>query len=89
MMYIAKPSSQFKRDLKREERRGRDMGLITDVIKRLVAGEYLLPKHKDHALVGNYVGYRECHITPDCLLMYRQSGGILYLARIGTHSDLF
>lgn len=67
------------------------MSLLTDTIKMLAAGETLPKRYKDHPLKGDYIGCRECHITPDWLLIYEISQGelILYLTRTGTHSDLF
>lgn len=67
------------------------MSLLTGVIKLLAAGETLPKKFKDHNLSGDYIGCRECHITPDWLLVYRisQDKLILVLSRTGTHSDLF
>lgn len=91
MKYTLKPSSKFQKDLKRAEKRGYDLSLITEVIKILASGEALPAKYKDHNLSGNYAGYKECHITPDWLLIYAltESDLILYLTRTGTHSDLF
>ena len=65
--------------------------MLTDVVKKLADGEPLPQKNRDHALIGNYAGCRECHITPDWLLIYEIDHGelILYLTRTGTHSDLF
>ena len=65
--------------------------MLTEVIKKLANGERLPEKNKDHALSGDYSGYRECHITPDWLLIYEIENDelILYLTRTGTHSDLF
>ena len=90
-MYEIKPSTRFQKDLKRVQRRGYDISLITEILKMLAAGEPLPAKNKDHALVGNYEGCRECHITPDWLLIYEvvEETVILYLTRTGTHSDLF
>lgn len=67
------------------------MDLIADIIKKLAAGEKLKPNHRDHQLTGKLTQYRECHITPDWLLMYEIDGVdlYLYLTRTGTHSDLF
>ncbi len=64
---------------------------MEDIIKKLANGETLPEKHKDHALSGDYIGCRECHITPDWLLIYEIDNGelILYLTRTGSHSDLF
>ena len=91
MMYAIRPSTRFQKDLKRIQKRGYDLNLLTAVLKKLAAGEELSPKNRDHALVGDYVGCRECHIAPDWLLVYEIDGAelILYLTRTGTHSDLF
>ena len=85
-MYNIKPTSKFQKDLKRVYRRGYDISLLSEIIKKLAAGENLPPKNKDHALTGNYSG-----ITPDWLLIYELDGDtlFLYLTRTGTHSDLF
>ena len=73
------------------QKRGYDLDKIKTVITALANGETLDAKHRDHLLTGNYGGYRECHIEPDWLLVYQIVGGqlILFLARTGTHSDLF
>ena len=91
MKYTIKPTTKFQKDLKRVEKRGYNISLITDIIKKLANGEVLPPKNKDHALTGNYTGCRECHITPDWLLIYEINNNelFLYLTRTGTHSDLF
>lgn len=91
MKYNVRPTTKFQRDLKRVQRRGYDISLLTAVIKKLADGEPLPEKNKDHNLSGDYSGCRECHITPDWLLIYELSDGdlILYLTRTGTHSDLF
>lgn len=91
MKYTIRPTVKFQKDLKRAYRRGYDISLLTNVIKKLADGEPLPQKNKDHALIGNCAGCRECHITPDWLLIYEVECGelILYLTRTGTHSDLF
>lgn len=91
MIYTVRPTARFQKDLKRAHKRGYDISLITDIIKKLANGEPLPPKNKDHALIGNFAGCRECHITPDWLLIYEIDNEelILYLTRTGTHSDLF
>lgn len=91
MNYIVKPTSKFQRDLKRVFKRGYDITLLSKIVKKLSVGEKLPKKYKDYALVGEYKGCRECHITSDWLLVYEISGSdlILYLTRTGTHSDLF
>lgn len=73
------------------QRRGYDISLLTDIIKKLAEGEVLPEKNRDHNLTGDYSGCRECHITPDWLLIYEviDEDLILYLTRTGTHSDLF
>ncbi|MEE0211118.1 MAG: type II toxin-antitoxin system YafQ family toxin [Negativibacillus sp.] len=91
MMYNIKPTSKFQKDLKRIQKRGFDLSLLTAVIKKLAAGEPLPEKNRDHLLSGNFSGCRECHIAPDWLLIYELDGEnlFLYLTRTGTHSDLF
>ena len=90
-MYTVKPTSRFQKDLKKAQKRGLDMALLTAVIKKLAAGEELPPRNRDHALIGDYSGCCECHIQPDWLLIYEveQEELFLYLIRTGTHSDLF
>lgn len=90
-MYEIKPSPRFKKDMKLISRRGYDTQLITNVIKTLANGGTLDAKHRDHPLSGNFVGFRECHITPDWLLIYKIKDKelLLLLSRTGTHSDLF
>jgi len=90
-MYTAKPTSKFKKDLKTAEKRGYNLDLLTKVIIKLAKGEKLEEHYNDHALHGEYKGCRECHITPDWLLIYKigKETLYLYLTRTGTHSDLF
>lgn len=83
------PSSVFKKDRRRCIKRGYDMGLLAAVINTLTIPAPLPPNNKDHGLSGNWVGFQECHISPDWLLIYRVAGNDLYLARTGTHADLF
>jgi len=84
-------SSQFKRDYTAVKKRGYDIKLMNDVIKLLVTGEPLPAKYKEHALKGKYSGQKECHITPDWLLIYKIDNNylVLTMTRTGTHSDLF
>jgi len=90
-MYRIVATGKFMKDLKTVIKRGYNMKLMDEVVTKLSNGEKLPEKNKDHALVGNYVGMRECHITPDWLLIYEIDNGelILYLTRTGSHSDLF
>lgn len=89
--YTVKTTSQFKKDFKLAMKRGLNIDLLETVIATLALGEPLPDKNKDHALTGNWIGHRECHILPDWLLIYRieEEVLILTLARSGTHSDLF
>ena len=82
-------TSQFKRDLKLCKKRNYEINLLNTVVNTLRIPEPLPLKNKDHALKGNYVQRRECHIAPDWLLIYRVDGNELYLDRTGTHADLF
>ena len=82
-------SSKFKRDFKICCKRGYDLSLLQDIIDKLRIPENLPDKNKDHSLVGNYSGYRECHIGSDWLLIYKQVGKELRLDRTGTHADIF
>lgn len=81
--------TRFKKDLKRAQRQGKNMGLLKEVITMLAKGTVLPPKYRDHALQGNYGDCRECHIQPDWLLIYRKTDTELQLVRLGSHSDLF
>ena len=85
------PSNQFKKDLKAAIRQNCDLNLLEHVIDQLANQKPLDEKHHDHALTGNLNKYRECHITPDWLLMYQIKDDILVLslARLGSHSKLF
>lgn len=84
-------TAKFKKDYKLAIRRHLDISLLDDVIRMLAMGEALPAKHRDHALGGDWVGYRECHIQPDRLLVYCVDADILVLTlvRTGSHSDLF
>lgn len=82
-------TTQFKRDVKLAEKRGRDIAKLKVVMTKLAEEEPLDPKFKDHKLSGDYQGHRECHIEPDWLLIYLISRRELLYVRTGTHSDLF
>ena len=84
-------TNQFKRDYKRAIRLKKNIELLDNIIRALSRGETLPDKNKDHALSGNWSGYRECHIQPDWLLVYCIENDVLVLtlSRTGTHSDLF
>lgn len=84
-------STKFKKDYKSIIKRGYNPQLLQDVLNMLINEQPLPPKYKDHNLSSNYEGHRECHITPDWLLIYKIEHEILTLSltRTGTHSDLF
>lgn len=88
-MLKIKFSSKIKKDIKTCQKRNYDFSLLEKVIETLQIPEQLESKYHDHNLSGNYSGFRECHILPDWLLIYRQNGEFLELFRTGTHSDLF
>ena len=85
------PSNQFKKDVKLAEKRGLNLSLLTDVLKKLASEQVLEEKYQDHALKGDYKGFRECHVQPDWLLIYQitKKELKLFLFRTGSHSDLF
>lgn len=88
-MLRAIATSQFRKDYKRAIKRGKDIAKLDDIIRKLARGEPLDIRHRDHALVGNWSSFRECHIEPDWLLIYRIETDVLVLtlARTGTHGD--
>lgn len=79
----------FKKDIKRLKKRGKDIEKLKIVIEKLLENQKLEPKYKDHALTGNWKGYRDCHIESDWILIYKISETHLFLVRSGSHSDLF
>lgn len=91
MKYSIFMTSRFKKDLKLAQKRKYPLEYLHAIITQLANGETLPQKYKDHALIGEYTNYRECHITPDWLLIYtiQEEELILVLSRTGTHSDLF
>lgn len=91
MKYTLKPTTQFKRDLKKAQKQNKNLDLLNKVLQQLTDGIPLPEKNRDHALTGNYAGCRECHIQPDWLLIYEiaEDTIFLYLTRTGSHSELF
>ena len=81
--------SQFKRDVKLAEKRHKDMSKLREVLLLLANEKELPARYRDHPLTGNWKHYRDLHIEPDWLLLYKIDGNELYLVRTGTHSDLF
>ena len=86
-----KRTTQFKKDLRRMSNRGMNMGLLDEVIILLRGRKPLPVKYNDHPLTGNWSGYRDCHIQPDWLLIYRIDNNALILTatRTGIHSEIF
>ncbi|PIS27484.1 MAG: type II toxin-antitoxin system mRNA interferase toxin, RelE/StbE family [Candidatus Marinimicrobia bacterium CG08_land_8_20_14_0_20_45_22] len=87
-MKILKPTSQFKKDLKCTERRGLDLSVLYNFLKLLCNEQIIPPEYKAHFLHGNMEGYRECHLKPGWLLIWKEDKNNLYLTRTGSHSDL-
>jgi mRNA interferase YafQ len=84
-------SSRFKKDIKLAVKRGKDLEKLSAVVELLCEGNPLPKQYKDHPLAGDYSGFRDCHIEPDWVMIYRieNSQLQLILARTGTHADLF
>lgn len=84
-------STQFKKDLKKIIKQRKKLSLLAEIVNKLQHLQSLLPKQRDHELTGDWKGYRECHITPDWLLIYKvdKQVELLQLMRTGSHSDLF
>lgn len=82
-------TGRFDRDLRRARRRGKDLERLWAVVKRLLDGERLDPRHRAHRLSGEWSRSWECHIEPDWLLIWHVEDDALVLTRTGTHSDLF
>lgn len=86
-------TTKFKRDLKKIIKQGKNRNKLDEIVALLQERKPLPEKNRDHALIGNYTGYRECHIAPDWLLIYRVKDNdaieLLELARTGSHSELF
>ena len=82
-------SARFKRDVKRMAKRGKEMEKLKAVLLLLIEGAPLPQAYKDHPLRGDWMQFRDLHIEPDWLLLYRVEGDELQLARTGTHAGLF
>lgn len=91
MRYSIEFTRQYLKDLKLARRRGLDETKLNEIILMLIEGKPLPPQYKDHSLVGDYKDFRECHISPNWLLIYRidKVVQIVTLVRTGSHSDLF
>lgn len=82
-------STQFHRDVKRAQKRGKDMAKLKVLLALLLGEEPLPPRYKDHPLRNNWAGYRDAHIEPDWLLLYYVTDEVVRFERTGTHADLF
>jgi mRNA interferase YafQ len=91
MKYAVRQTTKFRKDLKKMLKRGADRTKLSVVVKMLAQGKPLPPQYLDHALTGDMAGTRDCHITPDWILLYRIENDVLVLTltRTGTHADLF
>lgn len=89
MPLTIREANKFKQDVRRIGRQGHDLSLLQTTIKTLAAEKSLDPKYKDHKLIGDWKGYRECRIKPDWLLIYRVANNELELLRTGSHAELF
>ena len=88
-MLIPVYTRQFERDIKRIKRRGKNPEKLKIIIRSLISEEPLDPIQRDHKLIGNWQGRRECHIESDWLLTYKTEIDRIVFERTGTHSDLF
>ncbi len=91
MKYEVRFTTQFKKDLKLAKKQNKNIDLLFDVIDKLANDEPLEAKFRDHSLTGDYITFRECHIEPNWLLIYKKEADILVLLlqRVGSHSELF
>ncbi len=88
-MLRPRATNAFKKDWKRATRRGKDPDTLDALMRRLANQEQLEPRFRDHKLSGDWQGFRECHVEPDWLLIYRIEGDEITFVRTGTHADLF
>jgi mRNA interferase YafQ len=88
--YRIKRTSRFGKDIKRLVRQGKDLALLDAVVTDIAAGKTLGPRYRDHPLTGRWKGFRDCHVTPDWVLLYKLEDQILTLTltRSGSHAEL-
>ena len=89
MALAIRQSTRFIRDVKRLRRQNVDLSELERVVSTLVSKEQIGESYREHALLGNWKGFRECHIHPDWLLIYRIEGNELQLVRTRSHAELF
>jgi len=88
-MRTIRRTSQFKKDVKRMKKRGKDLSKLREVLEKIIGGQQLEAKYNDHVLIGQHKGTRECHIESDWLLIYELAQNEVILISTGTHADLF
>lgn len=88
-MLVLRVTGRFKKDLKKAVKQGKGVAVLDEIVEKLRAGSDLEEKYRDHALGGDFVNHRECHIRPDWLLIYKVTKNDLILVRTGSHSELF
>jgi mRNA interferase YafQ len=88
-MRIPSFTKQFERDLRRMRKRGKDIAKLKGVMTMLIEEQLLSERYRDHPLMGNWQGRRECHIEPNWLLIYKLQRSEIIFERTGTHADLF
>lgn len=81
--------ADFKRAVKQGLIDDKTQQILNQVVETLLSGETLDPKHKDHPLKGDYRGYRDCHVKPDLVLIYKITDNVLHLVRLGAHREIF
>ena len=84
-----KYTTQFKKDYKKAKKQNKDIEKLKLIIEKLLSDTILEEKYQDHNLTGKWKNYRECHITPDWILIYKKDPHTLILVRTGSHSELF
>ena len=91
MRYAISIAGQFRKNIKKMQKRGFNLSLLDEIVEKIANREKLEPKYRDHGLSGIYKGFRECHIKPDWLLLYLvdDEEQVITLVNTGTHSDLF
>ena len=88
-MLNLRTTNKFEREYKKIARSGKNLGKLKDIMVKLANGEQLPEKHRDHKLIGNFKGRRECHVEPDWLLIYKLTESEIIFERTGSHSELF
>ena len=88
-VYTPVYTNKFFKDVKKAQKREKNLEKFKIIAEVLISGKKLDELHKDHSLIGNYVGRRECHIEADWLLIYKLIDEQIVFERMGTHSDLF